>query len=397
MLVPIIVLFQNCSSPEEEAAATDGQTNSSSVIFDENNPFPFKVSANYVSYMSCTNMATDFHPEAYHSFKIGAYRTNNNETHGLGLTDAFKDKNQSAEGDQLITAITNALPLSSLVVQANISRQGDFVPSADKLYNNTFLPALDSPYVLRKLASQKDNSVFYFNNVKGLQKRKFEASIYANSTNESDHKKLRMQLSGIGEPAVLSLGFSSETGKGYLLGPEGLISANSKTKAPYGSGLKMQFSTGSTLGKNDNYNIVINGIPSNRVISSVSEVNLSDFSTSSSNWSCPQSLKFMIVRPGDAATAGCQKRIYNPSNLNEHQKAVYNILKPEHWYVDFARRCIMPRKPMASCYGRAGQSHLDSYVNYHGIINGVAKCGGSANSQNKPVFCPHYATICYKN
>lgn len=160
-------------------------------------------------------------------------------------------------------------------------------------------------------------------------------------------------------------------------------------------------------------NGVVTGSPGSsmpsRVLSSIQEVAIDSrrSGTIPKSWTCPDEMQFMIVLPEDKDIL---RGVFNedgvqtgtevvgtrcatnpdPVQLSETLKLVRKSLYAEDWYVDLARRCIVPkeeRTTAGSCYGinsNTQQTHIINYDNF------PAGCGfGHENG-----LCPHYASIC---
>ena len=107
----------------------------------------------------------------------------------------------------------------------------------------------------------------------------------------------------------------------------------------------------------------------------------------------------MIVLPEDAYVRNIAGDITgircgmnpDPVQPSADLKVVRRSLYAEDWYVDLARRCVVPkpeRTTAGSCYGLNSQTQQTHIINYD---NFPAGCGfGSPNG-----LCPHYASICY--
>ena len=344
-------------------------------------------------------MNNGFDKNAFFTLRAAAYKSDfTAKADGLGLSDAFQNrvKNYSAAGS--VDILKSLLPLDSLYLQLSINKRGSLEKLSNNLSNNEFLPPLEDDHILTQLVKDPSKAVNYFGSLSGLRKRRVDASIYANEKDENYHQKLRTDFAN--DDNSLNISFTSSKGKGFLLGPNGLIDSKTKDKTAYGTGYQLQFADGFTLGAYNSYLLRNNGVRMPRILSSVESINLMTDANTSDNWNCPQDMRFMIVRLEDAETAtggNCQKIAPDFSSLSPSQKAIFNIFKPERWYVDFGHHCIIPRKIGASCYGKGSQSAL---VNYGGNITeggNHAACGGSSMFNGQAVLCPHYASVCHRN
>lgn len=117
-------------------------------------------------------------------------------------------------------------------------------------------------------------------------------------------------------------------------------------------------------------------------------------------WSCPDSMQFMIVLPGDATYTDENENeitrcamLPDPPVLSAEMRRIRQSLLAEDWFIDPVRRCAVPKADhveQGSCYGRNSQTQRTHLINYDTYpTNG---CGfGNANG-----LCPHYASICFR-
>jgi hypothetical protein len=105
-------------------------------------------------------------------------------------------------------------------------------------------------------------------------------------------------------------------------------------------------------------------------------------------WTCPDSMRFRIVLADDTSTVGCETKPDDYGSFPD-LRIVRNTLKVEDWYVDMARKCIVPKKPQngASCYGN------QRYVEYD-----LTKTCHLGLTNNGPTLrsCVGFASVCYR-
>ena len=151
-----------------------------------------------------------------------------------------------------------------------------------------------------------------------------------------------------------------------------------------------------------------------RVLRAVAERNLENLQTEG-KWVCPKELKFLIVRPEDNTNhvlcgynslgSGLlsQKEILKMRGYTQevpyqaplgvkrdHHFVARHVLGLEHWHVDFARRCVVPKNMDDKCYG-GSTNFQQNPINYSAELgrDGTGNCGTNTT-------CPHYVSICYK-
>src|SRR5690606_13850467 len=104
------------------------------------------------------------------------------------------------------------------------------------------------------------------------------------------------------------------------------------------------------------------------------------------SWDCSANYQFMVVRPEDKAAGrvNCDPIVDKYNNATEQAalNAIRRVLRVEDWFVDVARKCIMPKRTGDYCYG-AVQGRTVQY--------GLASCLNSATT-----MCPHFVSVCIK-
>jgi hypothetical protein len=123
----------------------------------------------------------------------------------------------------------------------------------------------------------------------------------------------------------------------------------------------------------------------NVILREVSELNLisSTDRTGLGTWTCPDALRFRIVRPEDvkANLVACAMAP-DPAILTQELSIVRNQIRVEDWYVDMTNRCIVPKKSTTACYG-AGVKQV-SYDITQSCTEGVDPA------------CVSFASVCYR-
>lgn len=122
-----------------------------------------------------------------------------------------------------------------------------------------------------------------------------------------------------------------------------------------------------------------------------------------SSWECGSEYHFKIVRHEDAIATPtlCARSSDAAANAREQEilDAVRRVLPVSDWYVDMAKRCIVP-KVTGMCYGAIANPTPTTYsVNYSpttscNLYNPFnTGSGGAAGNTN---MCPHYFSMCVR-
>ncbi|MCB0362992.1 MAG: hypothetical protein KDD35_09720, partial [Bdellovibrionales bacterium] len=217
--------------------------------------------------------------------------------------------------------------------------------------------------------------------ISGLSVRLLEGSLRFMDS-EVSASSLRRNLL---ESGILTLTYLDDLQSG---GTAARRPAADDRKKAFGRGYQMDFRLGfglSGLGKVS----YTKGVQ--RVVNSLREVDLQKRSAteiSQSSWACSSETVFMIVRPEDLGkTVFCNKTLDPLAPLDKDRLALESlrrVLRPEDWWVDLDRRCIIPKQNIGSCYGNENpQQPLN--IKYD---------GGDCIAEGKS--CPHYVSICVR-
>ena len=379
----LLFVFQNCADPLDLA-------NQDSLSFTNQLPFAYDTELDTIAYMSCSEMGTDYNSRAFFTFRAGAYGANT----GLRFSDSYlsatKNFTPGQRADALAQSEINASSILQLSVrqrsdaQSMLASSGGGSVQENKDYSN-LLAALDSPAIAERLASLSENNrINYFSGVSGLSGRLIEGSLrYMDS--EVAAGSVRDHLRDVG---LLTLTYTDvmQTGGIAAKSPD-----NNDRKKAYGKGYQIDFRMGFGIDKNNATNrpVFTRGI--HRVINSIQEVDLQRRSPTEANlrpWDCSNSYTFIIVRPQDvdSVKTACL-RVADPLNPTAQDRpaleAIRRVLRPEDWWVDLSRRCVMPKQSNGFCYGRDTNGSLD--IKYDG-----GDCIGDG------ISCSHYISVCVR-
>lgn len=374
--ISLLLAFQNCSQAPEDSG--------SSSSLESLTPFAYEAKIDTLSHMSCSGLS-DTGPErrAYYSFRAGAYSP---ATGGLTMTQKFRDETRLFNNDQRarIFAISDknsntnlSMSIRSVANYQQVWKEGE-TRAGEEL--DSFLPSLDSQAVAGPLAATQTNQmVNYF---PGPQtQRLMEASLRYYHF-ENTMKDTRSALDR--RDALLAIGYSgsSDSMDTALRIPDDdpRDSITPPTNRAYGTGHYLRFAlpVGYTAGE---YRVIApNG--------GIEEVDLQTNTVkASAPWDCSTSYQFMVIRPEDKANGlvVCDATVdrYADANQQAALNAIRRVLRVEDWFVDVARRCIMPKRTGDYCYGP---------LNGRVIQYGQASCLNSNTT-----MCPHFVSVCIKH
>lgn len=379
----LLFVFQNCADPLDLA-------NQDSLSFTNQLPFAFDTELDTIAYMSCSEMGTDYNSRAFFTFRVGAYSGNSGLKFSNDYIAATKNFTPGQRADALPESEINAAATLQLSVrqrsdaQSMLAASGGGSVSENKDYSNMLAP-LDSPAIAERLAAlPEDQRIHYFSGVSGLQGRLVEGSLRFMDS-EVAAGSVRDHLRDAG---LLTLTYTDALTSGGIAArspdPE-------DRKKAFGKGYQVDFRMGFGIdpGNASARPVFTRGV--HRVINSIQEVDLQRRSPTEANirpWDCSNSYTFVIVRPEDvdSAKTACL-RSPDPLNPTAEQKpaleAIRRVLRPEDWWVDLGRRCVMPKQSNGVCYGKDTNSTLD--IKYD---------GGDCTAGD--LSCPHYVSVCLR-
>jgi|GEM_PF-1479362 len=392
--IGLILTFQNCSQ-----ASVDGENEEQS--FESQLPFAYSATIDTIAYMSCSGMSENPPDKrAYFTIRAGAYGTCNptdtvcqqnpfaSSLAGLSMSKDFRDatqyydKKQKAHLFSLSDKNSNTLLSLSIRSTSNYQtpwKEGNLVAGEEL---DAMLPALDTAAVAGPLGfSSAGQMLNYFPG--SHSQRLMEGSLrYYNYENTS--KLTRDTL--INREALLVMGYTTTadlTDVGLRLPDQPETGTQYPTNRAYGTGFYLAFElpTGPsgvrmTAGEQ-------------RALSTSAGVNEIDLVTGQPNtasWDCAYNYQFMVVRPEDKAAGkvACDATVDRYSNATEQAalNAIRRVLRVEDWFVDVARKCIMPKRTGDYCYGA---------VQGRTIMYGQSSC---INDSTR--MCPHIVSVCIR-
>lgn len=365
----LLTTFQNCA--ERPEADSDSKSSYQSGL-----PFAYRERVDTIAYMSCSEIKDPVERRAYFSYRVGSY---NNMTGGLAMTPEFIKATEFYSTQDRARAIAssdvNANAALSLSVRPRNNMQSIWVPGNSMIFGthiDWFLPPLDGSAVAGPLAGSNGNMLNYFPG--SHEKRLMEASLrfyeYENISEET-----RYGLEGSATPFYLVVGYSNSTDE---LDPR-LRSPSTLPQRAYGTGYGLTFSLPNGFTSGERRVLSPNG--------AVQEINLATGTQQASNWDCSTNYQFMVIRPEDKAAnrVVCNATVDRYANATQQAalNALRRVLRVEDWFIDVDNHCIMPKRTVDYCYGRA---NIGKTVQY-----GMANCSDSGTT-----LCPHFVSVCIR-
>lgn len=373
----LVLGFQNCSQPVPVDSEEALKLAAAKV------DFGYEATIDQISYMSCAvSRPGTFDAGAYYSFRVGAYRTG-----GLRINDTFRAANGKKPPEKQAELLSESPANTSTNIQFSIRQLANF----QMMYTGTGTAVRGQDYVnvLEPLGTldlsdllvrmDADSRVRYLRNGTVFGSR-MEGSLYF-TQNPTLAGSIRTFLRN---DAMLAQTYShmAEGTTTDTLARSPRDTVPNSTANPYsqvfGRGYKIKFaqpSIGATASSANFPDVVLREI---------SEQKLTPLDTSSlSTWTCPDTMRFRIVRPEDVrANRVVCTMAPDPTIPTQDLSIIRNQLRVEDWYIDMTNRCIVPKKAPATCYG----SQVTS-VQYD-ITQTCQEGTGDA--------CVSFASVCYR-
>lgn len=379
----LVIGFQNCSQPPLVDSESQLDTEASKV------DFAYDSTIDQITYMSCAvSEVGTFDAGAYFSFRVGAYRNG-----GIRLNDGFRQKEGRKPPEKQATLLGASPANSQTKVQLAIRKLDNFqvmyTSSGSSVhgqdYVNIFEPlgTMDLSDLL--VRTDPASRLRYLRNGTVFGSR-FEGSLYF-TKNPTLAGSIRTALRN---DAFLAQTYAHSapsqtggpgTGDTLARSPRDVVegsTANQYTQV-YGRGYNLKFAQ-----PTDGTTPSAASFP-NVILREVSELNLASSSdrTGLSTWTCPENLRFKIVRPEDSRSGATTcATAPDPGVLTSDLSIVRNQLRVEDWYVDMTNRCIVPKKSVTTCYG-AGVTQV-RYDITQTCTEGVDPA------------CVSFASVCYR-
>ncbi|CAN5725443.1 hypothetical protein BH10BDE1_BH10BDE1_29780 [soil metagenome] len=374
----LVFAFQNCSQPMPVDSAAAAAAAAAKI------DFAYDATIDQISYMSCAVAEPGtYDGGAYFSYRFGSYRGT-----GLRINDTFRAANNKKPVEKQAELLTESPANTNTNVQFSIRQLANFqvmytatgTSVAKQDYVNVLEPlgTLDLSDLLVRI--DPTARIKYLRNGSVFGSR-MEGSLYF-TKNPTLANSIRTALRN---DAMLAQTYShmadGSTADTLARSPHDVVegSASNPYTQVYGRGYNLKFAqptVGATAANANFPNVIMN---------QVSEMNLTSSSDRSglSTWTCPDTLRFRIVRPEDikALRVTCAMAP-DPAILTQDLSIVRNQLRVEDWYVDMTNKCIVPKKAPATCYG-SGVTTVQYDIT-------------QACSEGVDAACVSFASVCYR-
>lgn len=361
----LVTSFQNCGKAGFDSDMGESVLDSASSSTDasltekygslygpkvQNIPFAYDIEVDQITYNSCSSAGYQKKSGAF-TFKIGAYKS----TAGLKLRQTYHD--------YVTSNFKPVYPNTSVTVDEKKAylydspkNQGVTLQFAYRNYaqpywvRNTSSPKASVDYVDYGLAATDDRVLTplmhssvanYFSLAPEANQRTVEYSIFYNQ-NEAWADWFRRDLTPAGndgQRGLLALTFKKQAGEAF----EPATPTEGDSKVAYGRGFTFLFGkVGAAPALNNPENVLMG----------VSEVSLESTSKPAVTgaWSCPSTLKLLIVRPSDAASTCPAPSFTSLTNsaLRDRLRIIRRHLPASQWDVNPELGCAVPKS--FDCY-----------------------------------------------
>jgi hypothetical protein len=387
---------------------------------------PYEVSVDQLAYMSCSEQAgVPNEPDVYFSFRLGAYGS----AAGLRLSDNFlyeTRRNNSATKALKLSeefASMNNRVIVSLRQQSNLSltymNAGSSIGVEEQDYDFIFGDLGSSEMSASLLEMDTDEYMNYWA-AGGIENDAYMQGTVVFNSAEAVSRDMRDFLEKRG--GLLTVGFANPVDPATLLTRAAYATNQdddgdgSKNDADddivplneaYGVGLRVTFRQPNPA----NWGYTRSGVNNNplpslpkRVLATAYEYDLSSPQQIKATWSCPTELQLRVVYPSDrnandpypftTARTLCPDAA-DPTTGTDlaNFQIVRRSLPVEHWKINWARRCVVPKYyTKGSCYGvDSGTRDTRSPVYDFTQANAATTCDPAINPA-----CLHFVSICLR-
>jgi hypothetical protein len=400
LCLSMLIVFQNCGS--------DLPTNYFSSQGGSNDLYTMKV--DQLAYMSCAEQQDVANEQGmFFTFRAGAY----GDTAGLSLSSSFLEKYKYKKNREVLSILEQDTIIGGSQIQFSVRKQSNLAQMFISNGSSDGVDGLDYDFTFGILGSEElSASLLTTNSTRsgwlnywspaGVNYDAYFQGTMTFNNSESDANAVRNAMTAGGY--VLTTAFGDTTNAANIRFPDYTVdddTTNDDSEVPsnvaFGVGLKLGFKQPTPL----NWNYA--GTPyismPKRVLASVSEYDLSSPSRSKGTWTCPTNLQFRVIYPTDATLAdntGVGTPLCgvaeDPASPSADLLRVRNSLPSQDWYVDMAKKCIVPRRAaVGSCYGIDAGTKDTRRVNY----KVTTACNPDIVNASADV-CAHFVSICYK-
>ncbi len=339
----VVIGFQNCSAPLPEEAGTQNNSSASATSM-------FNTEVDQVAYMSCHQLGTNFDRSTFFTFRVGAYGANS----GIGLTSNFiSEMGARPKSDwkaKIVSEYAGVQPVLSIRDLNNPQTMrlpvGASSPTAGYDHSK-LLDVLSEDYMADEILKDTTKLVRYKRS--GIPEgARFEGDL-----------NLNFFIDGLND-TQLRLSQSSVLGINYPVNDKSVIGIRTNSMGRVlGEGLSVSFK--------NSHPSATTGVT--WALNSAAVQDLETGATQGNMLSCPSSLVFKIADPSDLTTNAantdttkiyCERKPDSPSSLSVADRELLRrarlSLRVEDWFIDWTRKCIVPKKygdGKNLCYGSA--------------------------------------------
>lgn len=346
----IVFGFQNCSAPlPEENGILNNSSSSSAPVFNTD--------IDQVAYMSCHQLGTNFDRSTWFTFRIGGYSANS----GLGLSQSFiTEMGARKKEDWKARIVADYAGIQPVLSVRDVSSPqtirlpiGLSVPTAG-FDHSKLLGVLSDDAIVDEILKDTTKKVRYKRNG-APEGARFEGDLNLNffldGLNDVQLRLTQNSVIGVHYPVNNKSVIGLRTGStGQLLGEEiKVVFRNTHPAAASNVTWALDFLQSRDLEPNG----------------------------AQATISCPRSLAFKIADPSDLSTNPaetdttkiyCERKPDDPNSLTAGDRELLRrarlSLRVEDWYIDWTRKCIVPKKfgdGKNLCYGPASSAVAVEY------------------------------------
>ncbi len=414
-LFTCIISFQNCTMQLDQE-----QIESSSTAQSDPSPFAYNFEIDHLAVMTCPNSSLN---QRYGGFTIkwGAYRNGLAVNKGgLGFSQEWLNKNGNYQQQAMATLLNNSIKNKDLYLvsgyfKTNRLKDGILASVWNSTQDNTFMHSNPKSMPIdsyrHQLIEAVDSKHSYFSRIpvsSNGTKSRLEGHLHRDnlpSINLNSNDTFTETMSNYRNfGSRLHIGFSKgdkiDGASFFLLNSDGDYQDSSAVGYSYWLDYHK-------VGASDRY------------LKSVQERDTLTGQNTSSNWNCPQDLRFMIIDRRDLGKSTTPT--FQPTQIssaaiagNRVLQTITNIIDPAYWDIDFSNKRIVRKisENNSYCYNKSNyiaKTNEGVQVNFDLIVvdynqssclsypNNI-KEGNRVGNRNlvEHHVCPHYVSICFR-
>lgn len=364
----VVFGFQNCSAPLPEEETGLSSTGGNGPGTSSKYQFAFDTVVDQVAYMSCHQLGTSFDKSSYFTFRVGAYQPGN----GVGLNNTFLNQIAAYSSAMKHEAISSAInagaqPLLSIRDRANAQTlyiDGLHTTPTEKIDHATMFMNLTDGLVADQFLSNA--KLRYNRNGTTAVGARIEGDLNLNFGIDG----LYDVQNALAQGGLLAVNYPAKVSNPALVRAPAHYFTNvpisTSTTQVYGRGLKVAFKKHPSATYANAPSFVLATIGEEKM-----DLPLGDPGrTVASGFNCPSNLIFKIAdrrymttnaANTDTSKIYCEMKPDDPASLSSTDRELLRrarlSLRTEDWWIDWTRKCIVPKKFDSStggstqCYG----------------------------------------------